>query len=107
MINVLKDVPYQDAGMGRRKLVDAKYLQIMQACLKPGQSVPQHDANSNVHLLCLEGAVVVNLAGTDVPLALGDLLPVAFKTTMRIRNEGAVNAAFLIFKTPHPGEMEK
>jgi quercetin dioxygenase-like cupin family protein len=107
MTNVLKDVPYQDQGMGRRKLVDEKHLLVMQAALKPGQVVPQHDANSNVHLLCVEGAVIVTLAGKDVPLATGDLLPVAFRTTMSIRNDGKENASFLIIKTPNPSEMEK
>jgi len=30
-------------------LVDEKYLQINQVCLEPGQQVPHHNTNSNVH----------------------------------------------------------
>ena len=46
MTNILANIPYQDEKMGSRKLVDEKYLLVMQAALKPGQGVPQHDANS-------------------------------------------------------------
>ncbi len=103
-VNVLEQIPYADEGMGRRKLVDTKPLLIMQAALKPGQGVPEHNANSNVHLLVVEGGVVVNLNGQDVAAKTGDLVPVACQTPMSIRNEGAVNASFLILKTPNPSE---
>ena len=102
--NVLKDVPYNEGSMGKRKLVDEKYLLVMQAALKPEQMVPQHDANSNVHLLILEGEVVVNLDGKDITAAKGDLLPVANKTPMNIKNKSASNATFLIIKAPHPSK---
>ena len=58
MNNVLENIPYQEEGVGKRKLVDEKYLLMMQAALRPGQSVPQHNANSNVHLVVLKGEVV-------------------------------------------------
>ena len=105
--NVLETAPYSDPGPGRQKLVDQPYLLMMQAALKPGQMVPQHNADSNVHLLILEGEVVINLAGTDVPAKKGDLVPVAFGTSMNIKNLSAGNATFLIIKTPHPREMSK
>ncbi|MCX6348357.1 MAG: hypothetical protein NTV79_02490 [Candidatus Aureabacteria bacterium] len=105
--NVLETAPYADPGPGRQKLVDQPYLLMMQAALKPGQMVPRHNADSNVHLLILDGEVVINLAGTDVPAKKGDLVPVAFGTSMNIKNLSAGNATFLIIKTPHPREMSK
>ncbi len=107
MTNVFEGIPYQDSGMGRRKLVDEKHLWIMQVALKPGQTVPQHDTNSNVHILCLAGELIINLAGNDVKITAGNLLPIAYKTPMNIRNTGAENATFLILKTPNPSEIEK
>ena len=65
MKNVLNDIPYADGQMGRRQLVDELHLLVMQVALKPGQQVPQHNANSNVHLLIVEGQVVVTLEGVD------------------------------------------
>lgn len=105
IMNVLANVPYADTGMGKRKVVDEQHLLIMQAALKPGQMVPQHDANSNVHILVLEGAITLNLNGQDTPAIKGDLVPVAFRTPMNIRNTSKADATFLIIKTPNPSEM--
>ena len=105
MENVLENIPYQDEKMGSRKLVDEKYFLLMQAALKPGQSVPQHHANSNVHILVLRGEVVISLDGTAVPAGEGSLVPVVHKTSMNIKNASGRDASFLIIKTPNPREM--
>ena len=105
MENVLENIPYQDEKMGSRKLVDEKYFLLMQAALKPGQSVPQHNANSHVHILVVRGDVVINLDGTDVPAREGSLVPVVHKTSMNIKNASERDASFLIMKTPNPSEM--
>jgi quercetin dioxygenase-like cupin family protein len=105
MNNVLENIPFQDEKMGSRKLVDEKYLQLMQAALKPGQSVPQHNANSNVHILVVRGEVVINLDGTDVLAREGSLVPVIHKTAMNIKNKSDRDASFLIIKTPNPSEL--
>jgi quercetin dioxygenase-like cupin family protein len=105
MNNVLENIPFQDEKMGSRKLVDEKYLQLMQAALKPGQTVPQHNANSNVHILVVRGEVVINLDGTDVLAKEGSLVPVIHQTLMNIKNKSGRDASFLIIKTPNPSEM--
>ena len=105
--NLLEGAPYNDSGMGKRKLVDENYLWMMQAALKPGQIVPQHNANSNVHIIILDGEVVINLSGKDITAKKGDLVPVAFKTPMNIKNSSETNATFVIIKTPNPGQMDK
>ena len=107
MKNVFKDIPYADGQMGRRQLVNEKHLLVMQVALKPGQQVPEHSANSHVHLLVIEGQIVVTLAGQEHVAATGSLLPVAYETRMSIRNETQENASFLIFKSPNPSEMER
>lgn len=106
MKNVFQDMPYADGKMGNRQVVNEKHLLVMQIALKPGQHVPEHSANSNVHLLVIQGEVIVTLNGQDKPLAInGSLLPIAFKTLMTIRNESGENASFLVFKSPNPSEM--
>lgn len=105
MTNILANIPYQDEKMGSRKLVDEKYLLLMQAALKPGQSVPQHNANSNVHILVVRGEVVINLNGAEVLAGEGALVPVIHKTSMNIKNKSGRDASFLIIKTPNPSEM--
>jgi quercetin dioxygenase-like cupin family protein len=104
-VALLDQVPYRDEGMGSRKIVDEKHVLMMQVALKPGQKVPEHKANSNVHIVVLKGAVVFTLAGANVAAKEGDLVPVAFGTPMQIRNDSQANATFLIVKTPNPSEM--
>lgn len=106
-MNVLESIPYNDDKMGSRKVVDEKHLLVMQIALKPGQSVPQHNANSNVHLLVVRGALTVNLNGVVQQAKEGNLLPVAYQTPMIIKNTGSDDATFLVFKTPNPSEMVK
>ena len=105
-VALLDQVPYRDEGMGSRKIVDEKHVLMMQVALKPGQKVPEHKANSNVHVVVLQGAVVFTLANVDVPAKQGDLVPIAFGTVMQIRNDNRDNATFLIVKTPNPSEMK-
>jgi quercetin dioxygenase-like cupin family protein len=106
-MNVLENVPYGEEAIGRRVVADEKHLLIMQIALKPGQIVPRHNANSNVNLLVLKGAVSVDLDGTENPVREGDLLPVEFQTPMMIKNSGSQDATFLVIKTPNPSEMAK
>lgn len=106
MKNIFDNIPYADGQMGKRQLVDTKHLLVMQVALKPGQQVPQHNANSNVHLLIVEGQVVVTMDSKDTVATKGDLLPVTFKTPMSVRNSSKENASFLIIKSPNPSEMK-
>ena len=106
MKNVLADIPYADGQMGKRQLVDEKHLLVMQVALKPGQQVPQHNANSNVHLLIVEGQIIVTLDGKDTIATKGDLLPVTFKTLISVRNASKENASFLNIRSPNPSEMK-
>ncbi len=106
-INILQEIPYQDEGMGKRKLVDEDYLLVMQAALKPGQMVPQHNADSNVRILVIKGDVVMDLAGEKIKAAEGDIVPATPGTPMNIANRSEGDATFLIIKTPHPRMMKK
>ncbi len=107
MLSVLEGIPYQADGMGKRKLVDEKHLLVMQIALRAGQSVPRHNVNSNVHLLVLSGEVAVTIDNGGQMLKQGDLLPVAFKSSMSIKNLREQEATFLVIKAPNPGETQK
>lgn len=106
MTGLLADAPYRTENFGHRAVVDQDHLLLMQIALLPGQEVPQHKANSNVHLIVLQGEVKVILDGFSSTVMAGDLLPVAYGTPMRILNDCGGNATFLVVKTPHPRMME-
>jgi len=105
--NLLVAPPYSDTIMGKKTLVDQTYLLMMQVALKPGQMVPQHMANSHVHIIVLEGNVIIDLAGKDIPAKKGDFVAIAFKTPMNIKNMSKEKATFVIIKSPNPSQMEK
>jgi quercetin dioxygenase-like cupin family protein len=106
MTRLMADAPYSTESFGRRAVVDEEHLLLMQIALLPGQEVPLHKANSNVHIIVLQGEVQVFLDGVVNRVGTGDLLPVAYGTPMRIRNDNSGNATFLVVKTPHPRAME-
>ncbi len=106
-MNILKEIPYRDGGMGKRKLVDEDYLLVMQAALKPGQMVPQHNADSNVRIIIIRGEVVVDLDGEKIKASEGDIVPATPGTPMNIVNQSEDDATFLIIKTPHPRMMKQ
>ncbi|MBN3039525.1 MAG: hypothetical protein JW867_00180 [Candidatus Omnitrophica bacterium] len=106
-MNILENIPFNDQKMGNRKVTDEQHLLVMQIALKPGQSVPEHKANSNVHLLVVRGSLNVNLNSADYQVKEGDFLPVTYQTAMTIKNIGIDDATFLVFKTPNPSEMQK
>jgi quercetin dioxygenase-like cupin family protein len=105
--NLLEGAPYVDKGAGKRTLVDEDHLMLMQIALKPGQSLPRHNANANVHIIVLDGDLMIDLDGKDIAVKKGDLVPVAYKTPMHIRNESKANATFVVIKTPNPSQMGK
>lgn len=105
MINVLRDPPWREDSFGRRVVVETDELMVMQIALRPGQEVPLHRANSNVHLLVLMGTIRLQLDGEESLHQAGDLVPVVFRTPMRILNGGTEDVTFLVWKTPHPSRM--
>ena len=100
--NLLKAAQYKDSGMYKCKLVDKDYMLVMQVALKPGQKVPQHYADSNVHIVVITGKLIINLAGRDFIIKQSDFVPIVKGTPMNIENKFKENASFIIIKTPHP-----
>jgi len=105
-VNILNDIPYQDKDMGRRILVNTDELLMMQAALKPGQSVPHHTSDSNVRILVIEGDIIVTVAKLVHNISKGDLLKVEYDKEMDIENTSSENASFIVIKTPHPKTMK-
>ncbi|MDY0296077.1 MAG: hypothetical protein RB296_02060 [Acidobacteriota bacterium] len=104
--NVLTDAPWSDNQFGRRVVVETDELMVMHIALRPGQEVPLHRANSNVHLLVLAGTIRLQLDGVESIHHAGELVPVVFQTPMRIQNDADSDVIFLVLKTPHPSRMQ-
>lgn len=86
-------------------LVDTPSALINLVCLSAGQELPQHNANSNVNLLILEGCLTVMVVDEVVELGNREMVEVPFGTLMQISNKSDKNTAFLVIKTPNPSQM--
>lgn len=105
MINVFKNTNYNDKNFDKNLLIDTNELFLVQIFLKAGQSVPKHNANSNVHILVIEGTINIKLENIDNITQAGIILPVKHLTNMEIFNNFSENASFLVIKTPNPKKM--
>ena len=87
----------------RKNLADIPELELNLVALPAGQSLPAHNANSNVRLLVLQGELTVDLNGEIVKLGAHEMADASVGTPMHIMNPSAVDTAFLVIKTPNPG----
>jgi quercetin dioxygenase-like cupin family protein len=106
-MNLFNNVNFNKDSFFRRKISETEHHLIMQIGLVPGQSVPQHPANSFVKVIVLEGTITVVLENETIQLKKGDIAPVEYKTKMEIKNLSEENALFIVIKTPHPDSFLK
>jgi quercetin dioxygenase-like cupin family protein len=102
-MNVLEDIPYDDEIFGKRKVVDEPALLMMQVALTPGQSIPRHDTNGDLHLLVIKGRLKVSHGNDETDAPEGTILRMSHGTSMRVSNESKEKASFLVMKAPNPG----
>jgi quercetin dioxygenase-like cupin family protein len=102
-MNVLEDIPYDDEVFGRRKVVDEPALLMMQVALVPGQSIPRHDTNGDLHLLVIRGRLKVSHGSHETDAPEGAILRLPHGTSMGVSNESEEKASFLVMKAPNPG----
>lgn len=65
MVDLFDQIPYADAVFGKRFLMDAEHLKLIQVALRPGQAVPAHHTNGDVNILMLAGELSITLSGKD------------------------------------------
>ncbi|MBU0607290.1 MAG: hypothetical protein KKI08_05355 [Armatimonadetes bacterium] len=86
----------------RQSVYETDDIQIMRVRLSSGDALPTHNANANVLLVPLQGAVTVAADGAAVIAEPGGAVSVPYQTRMDVSNQGAAPLTFLVLKTPHP-----
>ena len=81
---------------------ETEHLQIMRMRLGVGESLPPHNANSDVLLLPLEGTITFAGEGRTETFGVGEALSVPYDTPMKVSNGGGPPALLLVLKAPHP-----
>lgn len=85
------------------KILADDVVMINHMILNQGDALPQHDANSNVYMIIIRGAVTAQL--DDRPAkryAHGSILHIPGKTKMSIANTEPQQAEFFVVKAPSP-----
>lgn len=100
-VNIDSLIEFGD-GFVRKNLADIPELELNLVTLPAGQSLPAHNANSNVRLLVLRGELAVTIAGEAITLGVHEMVDTVKGTPMQITNPSSVNTAFLVIKTPKP-----
>jgi quercetin dioxygenase-like cupin family protein len=95
------DLHFAD-GNERTCVWETDDLQIMRIRLAPGEALPTHNANSNVVLLPVAGALRLQTPETDDTFAVGHAMSLPGGTPMDVSNAGDEPALLLVLKTPHP-----
>jgi len=86
----------------RQCVYETDDIQIMRIRLEAGDSLPTHQANANVLLVPLHGAVTIAADGASVVARTGDAVSVPYQTSMDVSNQTNRPLTFLVLKTPHP-----
>ena len=85
------------------RIVDDDPVMINHIILPKGEWVPDHRANSYVHMIVVRGTLTLQL-DTQEPhhYPHGSIIHVPFDTLMKVRNEKDETVEFFVVKTPNP-----
>lgn len=88
------------------KTIDDDHVNINHIVVAPGEAVPTHVSNSNVHQIILRGTLSLSL--DDSPFShhpAGNIVAVPFNLKMIIQNQGKETLEFFVVKAPNPRDM--
>ena len=85
------------------KLIDDDPVMINHMVLPKGECVPDHHANSYVHMIVVRGTLTLQFDEQEPHhYERGTIVHVPFNTYMRVRNEHDAVCEFFVVKTPSP-----
>lgn len=85
------------------KLIDVDPVMINHMILTKGDFVPDHHANSLVHMIVVRGKLTLEL-GEQEPhsYAKGNIVNIPYGTFMKVRNDHDEVCEFFVVKAPSP-----
>lgn len=92
-----------DDGKHVEKLIDDDPVMINHIVLPKGEFIPEHHANSHVHMIVVRGNLTLEL-GEQEPHVYrrGAIVNIPFNTFMKVRNDHEEVLEFFVVKTPSP-----
>ncbi len=85
------------------KLIDDDPVNINHIVLPKGEKVPDHRANSYVHMIVVRGTLTLVLGEQEAHhYSRGNVVHIPFDTPMKVSNQGDEVCEFFVVKTPTP-----
>lgn len=97
--------PFSKVGNEKivERLVDDDAAAINHMILPQGQSLPVHEANSNVYMIVIQGYLTLQLNQQDAHrYEAGQIVNIPFGTTMDVGNKDEAILEFFVVKSPNP-----
>lgn len=90
------------------KLIDEDPVMINHMILTKDDFVPDHQANSLVHMIVVRGTLTLEL-GDQAPHSYqkGNIVNIPYGTFMKVRNEHEAVCEFFVVKAPSPRVYDK
>ncbi len=88
------------------RIVEDDNVAINHMILGPSEALPEHNANSNVHLIIIRGQLTIRLDDqAEHQYPMGSILAIPFKTQMNLSNQSSGQLEFFVVKAPSPRSM--
>lgn len=88
------------------QMVNDDNVMINHVVLAKGDKLPEHNANSHVHLIINSGTITLQLAEQEEKsYKAGSIINIPFKTKMNISNSNNEPLDFFVIKAPNPKNM--
>lgn len=85
------------------KLIDIDPVMINHMVLPKGEFVPDHRANSTVHMIVVRGLLTLELGEQEPHVyARGNIINIPYDTFMKVRNDHDEVCEFFVVKSPSP-----
>jgi len=88
------------------RIVDDEFAAINHMVLGKSEFLPEHNANSNVYMLIIRGAITLRLDDQAAhQYEAGNIIAIPFKTRMNVANQSNGVLEFFVIKAPSPRHM--
>lgn len=88
------------------QIVNDDNVMINHVVLAKGDKLPEHNANSHVHLIINNGTITLQLSEQEEKIyEAGSIINIPFKTKMNISNNNDKPLDFFVIKAPNPKNM--
>jgi quercetin dioxygenase-like cupin family protein len=89
-------------------IIDDENVAINHMVLPKGEALPEHNANSHVHMIVVRGKLTLKLEGQDEHVyPAGSIVAIPHGTRMHPQNRGSEVLEFFVVKVPSPKTMKK